>query len=215
MKSGKLITFEGLDGCGKSTQLEKIQDWLTARDYTVFKTREPGGTKIGLQIRSILLNPEHKELKPESELLLYLSDRIQHLQETIIPEKEGGKIVLCDRFHDSTVAYQGYGRGLNLSCIESIVEHFIKPFSPDLTILLNIYPETVALRLEQRQKQTNKNRLDLESLNFFKRTALGFKALATADPERYVCLNGEQEIEVIHQEIVAVLKTRFQLQDLS
>ena len=213
MKSGKLITFEGLDGCGKSTQLEKVHDWLTTRGYTVFKTREPGGTKIGLQIRSILLNPEHKELQPESELLLYLSDRIQHLQETIIPALEAGKIVLCDRFHDSTVAYQGYGRGLNLNSIESIVEHYINPYAPDLTILLNISPETVATRLDQRQKKTNKNRLDLESLNFFKRTALGFKALATADPERYVCLNGEQEIEVIHQEIVAVLKKRFKLQD--
>jgi len=111
MNSGKLITFEGLDGCGKSTQLEKVHDWLTSRGYIVLKTREPGGTKIGRQIRSILLNPEHKELQPESELLLYLSDRIQHLQETIIPAKKAGKIVLCDRFHDSTVAYQGYGRG--------------------------------------------------------------------------------------------------------
>ena len=136
MNSGKLITFEGLDGCGKSTQLEKVHDWLSSRGYTVLKTREPGGTKIGQQIRSILLNPEHKELHPESELLLYLSDRIQHLQETIIPAKKDGKIVLCDRFHDSTVAYQGYGRGLNLSNIESIVEHCINPYAPDLTILL-------------------------------------------------------------------------------
>ena len=125
MNSGKLITLEGLDGCGKSTQLEKVHDWMTSRGYTVLKTREPGGTKIGRQIRSILLNPEHKELHPESELLLYLSDRIQHLQETIIPAKKAGKIVLCDRFHDSTVAYQGYGRGLNLGSIESIVEYCI------------------------------------------------------------------------------------------
>ena len=94
MNSGKLITFEGLDGCGKSTQLEKVQDWLTGRGYAVLKTREPGGTKIGRQIRSILLNPEHKELHPESELLLYLSDRIQHLTETILPAKAEGKMVL-------------------------------------------------------------------------------------------------------------------------
>ena len=188
---------------------------MTSRGYTVLKTREPGGTKIGRQIRSILLNPEHKELQPESELLLYLSDRIQHLQETIIPAKKAGKIVLCDRFHDSTVAYQGYGRGLNLSSIESIVEYCINPYAPDLTIFLNISPETVAVRLEKRQKQTKKNRLDMESLNFFKRTAKGFKDLSAAEPERYVCLDGEQKIEVIHHEIVAVLQKRFHFQDLS
>ena len=211
MHSGRLITFEGLDGCGKTTQLEKTKDWLTEQGYDVLKTRQPGGTKIGRQIRSILLDPEHKELQPESELLLYLSDRIQHIQETIIPAKATGKIVLCDRFHDSTVAYQGYGRGLNLNSIESVVAHCIKPYDPDLTILLNISPETVPLRLEQREEYAEKDRLDLESLNFFKKTAQGFQVLAAAETERYVCLNGEQDIEVIHQEIVAVLQERFQL----
>ena len=211
MHSGRLITFEGLDGCGKTTQLEKAKDWLTEQGYDVLKTRQPGGTKIGRQIRSILLDPEHEELQPESELLLYLSDRIQHIQETIIPAKATGKIVLCDRFHDSTVAYQGYGRGLNLNSIESVVKHCIKPHDPDLTILLNISPETVLLRLELREEYAEKDRLDLESLNFFKKTAQGFQVLAAAETERYVCLNGEQDIEVIHQEIVAVLQERFQL----
>ena len=211
MHSGRLITFEGLDGCGKTTQLEKAKDWLTEQGYDVLKTRQPGGTKIGRQIRSILLDPEHEELQPESELLLYLSDRIQHIQEIIIPAKATGKIVLCDRFHDSTVAYQGYGRGLNLNSIESVVAHCIKPYDPDLTILLNISPETVTLRLEQREEYAEKDRLDLESLNFFKKTAQGFQVLAAVETERYVCLNGEQDIEVIHQEIVAVLQERFQL----
>ena len=211
MHSGRLITFEGLDGCGKTTQLEKAKDWLTEQGYDVLKTQQPGGTKIGRQIRSILLDPEHEELQPESELLLYLSDRIQHIQEIIIPSKANGKIVLCDRFHDSTVAYQGYGRGLNLNSIESVVAHCIKPYDPDLTILLNISPETVPLRLEQREEYAEKDRLDLESLNFFKKTAQGFQVLAAAETERYVCLNGEQDIEVIHQEIVAVLQERFQL----
>ena len=211
MHSGRLITFEGLDGCGKTTQLEKAKDWLTEQGYDVLKTRQPGGTKIGRQIRSILLDPEHEELQPESELLLYLSDRIQHIQEIIIPAKANGKIVLCDRFHDSTIAYQGYGRGLNLNSIESVVANCIKPYAPDLTILLSISPETVALRLEQRKEHAEKDRLDLESLNFFKRTAQGFQVLAEAETERYVCLNGEQDIEVIHQEIVSVLKQRFLL----
>ncbi|MBT3213217.1 MAG: dTMP kinase [Deltaproteobacteria bacterium] len=211
MDSGKLITFEGLDGCGKSTQLEKATDWLKVQGYSVLKTRQPGGTVIGQQIRSILLNPEHEELQPESELLLYLADRIQHLQDSILPAKAAGKIVLCDRFHDSTVAYQGYGRGLNLNSIESIVEHCIKPYSPDLTILLNIAPETVASRLERRQEHVEKDRLDLESLSFFKRVAQGFQELSAAEPERFVCINGEQEIELIHQEIINILQQRLQL----
>ena len=211
MDSGKLITFEGLDGCGKSTQQEKATDWLKVQGYSVLKTRQPGGTVIGQQIRSILLNPEHEELQPESELLLYLADRIQHLQDSILPAKAAGKIVLCDRFHDSTVAYQGYGRGLNLNSIESIVEHCIKPYSPDLTILLNIAPETVASRLERRQEHVEKDRLDLESLSFFKRVAQGFQELSAAEPERFVCINGEQEIELIHQEIINILQQRLQL----
>jgi len=211
MDSGKLITFEGLDGCGKSTQQEKATDWLKVQGYSVLKTRQPGGTVIGQQIRDILLNPEHEELQPESELLLYLADRIQHLQDSILPAKAAGKIVLCDRFHDSTVAYQGYGRGLNLNSIESIVEHCIKPYSPDLTILLNIAPETVDSRLERRQEHVEKDRLDLESLSFFKRVAQGFQELSAAEPERFVCINGEQEIELIHQEIINILQQRLQL----
>ena len=211
MDSGKLITFEGLDGCGKSTQLEKATDWLNAQGYSVLKTRQPGGTVIGQQIRSILLNPEHEELQPESELLLYLADRIQHLQELILPAKTAGKIVLCDRFHDSTVAYQGYGRGLNLNSIESIVAHCIKPYAPDLTILLNISPETVASRLECRQEHAEKDRLDLESLSFFKRVAQGFQELAATEPDRFICINGEQDIEDIHLQIVNILQQRLQL----
>ncbi|MBC8258435.1 MAG: dTMP kinase [SAR324 cluster bacterium] len=210
MHSGKLITFEGLDGCGKSTQLDKTKKWLTRQGYDVFTTREPGGTKIGQQIRKILLNPEHKELQAESELLLYLADRIQHIHEVIIPAKAAGKIVLCDRFHDSTVAYQGFGRGLDLKSLESIVTHSIKPFAPEITILLTISPETVALRLEQRREQITKDRLDSESLNFFKRTSQGFQTLASSEPERYLSIDGEQEIDVIHQEIITALQKRFQ-----
>ena len=208
MHSGKLITFEGLDGCGKSTQLEKTNEWLCGQGYAVLKTRQPGGTIIGKQIREILLNPEHEDLQAESELLLYLADRIQHLRQSILPAKESGKIVLCDRFHDSTVAYQGYGRGLNLSSIESIVTHSIKPFFPDLTFLLTISPETVDARLESREEHSKKDRIDLESLSFFARVAQGFQELATAEPERFVCINGEQDIEVIHHQIITVLKER-------
>ena len=211
MQSGKLITFEGLDGCGKSTQLEKATKWLTLQGYEVLKTQQPGGTRIGKQIRNILLNPDHKELHPESELLLYLSDRIQHLTETILPAKAEGKMVLCDRFHDSTVAYQGYGRGLNLKSIESIITYSIKPYTPDLTFLLTISPITVVDRLDQRKEQSAKDRLDIESSKFFERTAKGYQELASAEAERFVCLDGEQEIEVIHQQIISELQDRFSI----
>ena len=211
MQSGKLITFEGLDGCGKSTQLEKATTWLTMKGCEVLKTQQPGGTRIGKQIRNILLNPDHKELHPESELLLYLSDRIQHLTEMILPAKAEGKMVLCDRFHDSTVAYQGYGRGLNLKIIESIITSSIKPYTPDLTFLLTIPPKTVVYRLDQRKEQSAKDRLDIESSKFFERTAKGFQELASAEPDRFVCLDGEQEIEVIHQQIISELQDRFSI----
>ena len=211
MQSGKLITFEGLDGCGKSTQLEKAKQWLTLQGCEVIKTQQPGGTRIGKQIRKILLNPKHKELHPESELLLYLSDRIQHLTETILPAKSEGKIVLCDRFHDSTVAYQGYGRGLNLKSIESIITCSIKPYTPDLTFLLTISPTAIVDRLEQRIEQSSKDRLDIESSKFFERAAKGYQELASAEPDRFVCLDGEQEIEVIHQQIIFELQDRFSI----
>ena len=209
MQSGKLITFEGLDGCGKSTQLDKAKKWLKLQGCEVIKTQQPGGTKIGKLIRNILLNPEHKELNPESELLLYLSDRIQHITEIIIPAKIDGKIVLCDRFHDSTVAYQGYGRGLNLESIESIINQKIKPYTPDLTFLLTISTETIAHRLDQRKEHSVKDRLDIESSKFFERTAEGYQELASAEPERFVCLDGELEIEEIHQQIISELQDRF------
>ncbi len=211
MKSGKLITFEGLDGCGKSTQLEKIKEWFIMQGYEVLKTQQPGGTRIGKQIRKILLNPEHKEIHPESELLLYLSDRIQHITEKILPAKAEGKIVLCDRFHDSTVAYQGYGRGLNLRSIESIITHSIEQYTPDLTFLLIISPKTIVDRLNQRKEQSSKDRLDIESSNFFERVAIGYQELASAEPERFVCLDGELRIDVIHQQIISKLKDRFRI----
>ena len=211
MQTGKLITFEGLDGCGKSTQLERATKWLTLQGYEVLKTKQPGGTRIGKQIRNILLNPDHKELHPESELLLYLSDRIQHLTETILPAKAGGKMVLCDRFHDSTVAYQGYGWGLNLKNIESIITCTIKPYTPDLTFLLTISPTAIVDRLEQRREQSSKDRLDIESSKFFERAAKGYQELVSAEPDRFVCLDGEQEIEVIHQQIIFELRDRFSI----
>jgi len=211
MQIGKFITFEGLDGCGKSTQLEIAKGWLKDKGFSVIKSREPGGTNIGKEIRSILLNPDHKELNPESELLLYLADRIQNLRESILPAKSAGNIVLCDRSHDSTIAYQGYGRGLDLKVLESIIINYIRPYTPDFTILLTISPETVFKRLKKRKKHLQTDRLDQESLSFFERVSIGFQAIASSEKERIICINGEQKIEDIHKEIIDVLKLRLKI----
>ena len=120
-------------------------------------------------------------------------------------------MVLCDRFHASTVAYQGYGRGLNLKSIESIITYSIKPYTPDLTFLLTISPTTVVDRLDQRKEQSVKDRLDIESSKFFERTAKGYQELVSADPDRFICLDGEQGIEVIHQQIISELQDRFSI----
>ena len=211
MKPGTFITFEGIDGCGKTTQIQLARTFLEKQGNQVVTTLEPGGTDIGIQIRKILLNQKNQSLVQESEMLLYLADRIQHLKEVILPALEKGNLVLCDRFHDSTVAYQGYGRGLNLKSIESIITYSIKPYTPDLTFLLTISPTTVVDRLDQRKEQSAKDRLDIESSKFFERTAKGYQELASAEPERFVCLDGEQEIEVIHQQIISELQDRFSI----
>ena len=211
MLVGKLITFEGIDGSGKSTQIQLLEAEFEKMGITYQTFREPGGTGLSEKIREILLDKDNIELYSNAESLLFAAARAQLTVEQIKPAIAKGECVICDRFTDSTIAYQGYGRGLNLNSIESVVAHCIKPYDPDLTILLNISPETVPLRLEQREEYAEKDRLDLESLNFFKKTAQGFQVLAAAETERYVCLNGEQDIEVIHQEIVAVLQERFQL----
>ncbi|MED5290364.1 MAG: dTMP kinase, partial [SAR324 cluster bacterium] len=141
MKPGTFITFEGIDGCGKTTQIQLARTFLEKQGNQVITTLEPGGTDIGIQIRKILLNQKNQSLVQESEMLLYLADRIQHLKEVILPALEKGNLVLCDRFHDSTVAYQGFGRGLDLKLIRSIEEKAITPHAPFLTFLLDIEPK--------------------------------------------------------------------------
>ncbi len=211
MQKGKFITFEGLDGSGKSTQLDLTKNWLRDKGFSVLISREPGGTKIGDEIRNILLNPRHKNLNPESELLLYLADRMQNLSESVIPAKSQGKIVLCDRSHDSTIAYQGYGRELNLDVFETFFSQYVNPQKPDFTILLNISPETVFKRLKERKDKLKSDRLDLESLRFFERVSRGFEDIASLEKERIICINGEQKKENIHKEIVEVLKQKLEM----
>ncbi len=208
MKNGAFVTFEGIDGCGKSTQLQRAADWLESQGLPVLRTREPGGTPIGRKIREVLLDPQNEKLCPDSELLLYLADRIQHLQEVILPAKASGTLVLCDRFHDSAVAYQGHGRGLDLTATDSIVQRHIAPNLPDLTLWLDLPPEMALDRLKQSRGADALDRLDSETLGFFQRAREGFAELAQASPERFVRLDGSSNLETLHQQVADCFQQR-------
>ncbi|MBF0351699.1 MAG: dTMP kinase [SAR324 cluster bacterium] len=212
MDSGKFITFEGIDGCGKTTQIKLISEWISSRGIDTVTTREPGGSAIGQQIRTILLNPANHELSEASELLLYLADRIQHLKQVILPAMNQGKLVLCDRFHDSTIAYQGYGRQLDLTGISSIVEQWVAPHMPDLSILIRISPETALERISQRQQVkpdlSQESRFDQETLAFFQRVAHGFDELSRQSPDRIAVVDGNQSVDAVFTEIKHLLETR-------
>ena len=207
VNQGKFITFEGIDGCGKTSQIQLAQAYLQQQGFQVINTMEPGGTEIGVQIREILLNQKNHRLVQESEMLLYLADRIQHLQEYILPALERGFLVLCDRYHDSTVAYQGYGRGLDLNLIHSIEEKAIKPYATKVTFLLDIDPQLALDRTEKKYKEKNqKDRLENESKEFFQRIKNGYLKLAEIFPERFVCLDGSIPKKQIHQKIIEKLE---------
>lgn len=207
---GVFITFEGLDGCGKTTQLHKVSQWFQEQGYSVLATREPGGTMVSEQIRSILLDPENSNLVVQTELLLYLAARLQHLHELILPAKEKGQLILCDRFHDATVAYQGFGRQLDLRGIHSIVKEWIEPHGPNVTVLLEITPQ-LAMTRRERYRDGEGDRLDRESLSFFERVAKGYSALVNESPHRFVQVDASGSIATVHEAVIAALSKHFKL----
>ena len=185
---GVFITFEGSEGSGKSTQIGLLANYLTARGRTITLTREPGGTAIGDQVRKILLDPANKALDPKAELLLYAAGRAQHLEELIRPELEEGKVVLCDRFSDATLAYQGYGRGLDLEMIRTLDRIVTGGMRPDLTILLDIDAAVGLARARGRNSSRGLNaeaRFENEDIAFHARVRQGYLSLAKQEPGRY------------------------------
>ena len=204
---GFFITFEGLDGSGKTTQLQKTAQWLEAKGYPVQSTRQPGGTLIGEKIRALLLDPQHTHLSAQTELLLYLADRVQHIQEFILPAQQQGHVVLCDRFHDATIAYQGHGRQGDLTPIQSIVQEWILPACPNLTLLLEIPPQTAL----QRKREGGYDRIEKESLSFFQRIEAGYRTLVEREPERFVCVDGSRSVGEVHEAIITALQQRLGL----
>jgi dTMP kinase len=207
MKRGLFVTFEGIEGCGKSTQVQLASTWLDKQNIPHLVTREPGGTQIGTEIRKILLSEKTVELQPVAEALLYLADRFQHIVEVIRPALDSGKIVLADRYHDSTVAYQGYGRGIPVQWIENIWVGSHGALIPDLTILLDLDPQIGLQRsLEKlRARGLDESRFEKEALEFHVRVREGFLKLAELDPKRFKVINASQSTEKIHRQIVEIL----------
>ena len=208
MKQGLLITFEGIEGSGKSTQLRLAADWLKGRGLGLYCSREPGGTEIGLEIRKILLSQKTVALAPFSETLLYLADRFQHITQILLPRLETGELVLCDRYHDSTVAYQGYARGISLELISQIWNRSGLAIEPDLTLLFDVEPEVGIRRsLEKLRTQgLDESRFEQEAIEFHARVREGFLELSRDNPERIVVIDATEEPENVHRSVLDVLE---------
>lgn len=201
MKRGLFISFEGPDGSGKTTQISLLNDYLKSLGYEVLMTREPGGTPISENIRSIILNPDNDEMNPMTEALLYSASRAQHVAEKIKPALDKGMIVLCDRFMDSSIAYQGYARELG-DCIRIINEYAVMGVQPDLTFFMNLSAEDGMARAEKRHKL---DRLEQEDIDFHKKVYEGYLELAKIYKDRYVVIDASKSID----EISDVIKKEF------
>ena len=199
------ITLEGPEGSGKTTQIAKVAKYLEERGYSVYRTREPGGTAIGDQIRATLLALGNTEMHPRAEALLLQASRAQLVEEVILPRLKAGEIVLCDRYADSTLAYQGYGHQNDLTSLREIINYATGGLWPDLTILLDIDVEE---GLKRRNEAGDMNRLDALELDFHRRVRQGYHQLAKAEPERWVIVKANRSVEAIQQELRKVMLER-------
>ncbi len=201
--SGLFITFEGVEGAGKTTVLQHVYDELKDK-YDVIKTREPGGIEISEKIRAIILDKQHTEMDARTEALLYAAARRQHLVERVIPALNEGKIVLCDRFIDSSLAYQGYARGIGVEEVYSINQFAIDSFMPHLTIIFNLDPEVGLKRITQNEAR-EQNRLDLEKLSFHKKVAEAYDMLASRFPNRIQLIDAHQSLERVQKQCLDIV----------
>ncbi len=200
---GYFITFEGIEGSGKSTQIANLAAFLEQKGWNVLITREPGGTKVGEKIRELLLDVPHQDIALKTELLLYLASRAQHLHEVIVPALKQGKVVLCDRFSEATLAYQGYGRDLGIDKIKALVKYVTDRLKPDLTLLLDV---DVRRGLERIHTRPAKNRLDLERIQFYEKVRQGYLKLARMNPKQIVVIDANRDFQIVAQQIQRVVE---------
>jgi len=210
--TGKFITFEGIEGCGKTTQINMLREYLVSKKYEVIVTREPGGTKIGDQIRKILLLSENKEMYPIAELLLYAAQRNQHIEEKIKPAINSGKIILCDRYADATTAYQGAARKIDREILIQIHKIATEGLKPDLTLLFDCPVEIGLKRALARNKIENlcgkEDRFEMEKVDFHNKVREGYLEIQQNEPNRVIIIDATQSIDKMHADVVRVISEK-------
>jgi dTMP kinase len=203
------ITLEGIEGSGKTTQIEYLVAYLENKGNPCVITREPGGTVIGNKIRAILLDPGCKEMDAKTELLLYMADRAQHIYSLVKPSLAAGKSVLCDRYFDATLVYQGYARGLDIELIKTLHSTLFEDLKPDVTILLDLPPQVGLQRawkqLDNGQRSNKEGRFEEEKLEFHQRVREGYLELANAEPDRFHIIDAAQDEQKVRDIIIKII----------
>ena len=211
MTTGYFLAIEGIEGSGKTTQVARLEQLIRATGRNTTVTKEPGGTPLGNRIRAILLDPHEEGMDPYSELFLYAASRRQHVVELIRPSLERGAVVLCDRFTDATLAYQGFGRMIDLDRLRQVNEWATDGIRPDLTVILDISESIGLERARTRNVEKNlqgEGRLEGEDVRFHRRVREGYLALAEAEPERYAVVDANGSTDEVFERLVATLRER-------
>lgn len=204
-----LITFEGLDFSGKTTQIKLLTDKLQRNKFTVILVREPGGTIISEKIREILLDKKYSEMTEIAEIFLFSAARTQLVSQIINPALQSGKIVICDRFVDSTTAYQGYGRGIPIEAVEQINKLATIGLKPNLTFFIDIPLSEITKRLMESNASTD--RMESSGKNFFEKARIGYLQIAKIEPQRFIIIDGNRDIDTIHEEIWDIVRTKLNI----
>jgi dTMP kinase len=204
---GRFLSFEGIEGCGKTTQIGILSEFLNKRTIPHTITREPGGTAVGEGIRKVLLNSETIHLTSAAELLLFYASRSQNIAEKILPSLDRGETVICDRFYHASLAYQGYGRGISIEIIDKLTDLVCGDHRPEITILLDIDPMTGLKRARDRNKlkSEDEGRFEMEDVVFYTKVRNGYLELANRDPEHIRVIAADRTIEEVHRDILHVL----------
>ena len=208
--TGVFISFEGIEGTGKSTQANMLAEYLRQKNCRVIQTMEPGGTQISMKIRELLLSLESRGMDQVTELLLYNAARVQHIQEVIAPALRKGEIVITDRFSDSTVAYQGFAREIDLQLIDSLDLIATKKLRPDITLLLDIDVKT---GLARNRALSKNDRIELEDISFHEKVRTGFIQIAAREPERIKIIDASESLEQVHRTVVKIVSAFLEEQD--